>query len=459
MSSWEGPRGLSRGFSRGLSRGVALAALAVLAATYVALAVPVAAPGSAVVLAAAERSPGWLLGPWRLLGASGADGALAGPLFYAGLWLATVAYVVVLACAGAIGRRLAIGAIVTFHVLFMLAPPLLSQDVFSYLAYARLGVLHHLNPYTHSPDAVPTDPIFVFAGSKDASSVYGPLFTIATYPLAKLGVPVAFWTLKAVAALSSLGVVALAWRCAERLGRDPVFVAIAIGLNPLILVHVVGGAHNDGLVVFLALAGMLALLSAGTERSPRQTRARERTAGFLVTGAAGLKASAGLLLPFLVLAGRRRLQTIAGALAAALAIAGASLAVFGTAAFDAFGLLGQNQERTSRWSVPQKVADGLGGITGASVDTLVHFTRGAFAAAFGITLAILLRRTLRAPPGAAHWIGAAGWSTLALLLASAWLVPWYAVWLVPLAALSESRRLLGASIALCAYMLVIAVPL
>src|SRR2546422_963892 len=77
-------------------------------------------------------------------------------------------------------------------------------------------------------------------------------------------------------------------------------------------------------------------------------------------------------------------------------------------------------------------------------DTAVHFARGAFATAFGLTLVILFRRTLRSPPGAAHWIGAAGWSTLALLVASAWLVPWYAVWLVPLAALSESRRLLAA---------------
>src|SRR5256885_4806046 len=41
------------------------------------------------------------------------------------------------------------------HVLFLLAPPLLSQDVFSYVAYARLGVEHHLNPYVHAPTAIP----------------------------------------------------------------------------------------------------------------------------------------------------------------------------------------------------------------------------------------------------------------------------------------------------------------
>ena len=41
----------------------------------------------------------------------------------------------------------------------------------------------------------------------------------------------------------------------------------------------------------------------------------------------------------------------------------------------------------------------LGGVTGGSPDTLVHFTRGAFAVAFGLTLVLLLRRTLRSPPG------------------------------------------------------------
>jgi hypothetical protein len=44
-------------------------------------------------------------------------------------------------------------------------------------------------------------------------------------------------------------------------------------------------------------------------------------------------------------------------------------------------------------------------------------------------------------------------------VASAWLVPWYALWLLPLAAVARNRRLLWASAALCAWMLPIAVPL
>jgi hypothetical protein len=430
-----------------VSRPVAVAALAVLALTYIALAVPVAAPGSTVVLAAAERSPDWLLGPWRAFGAGGADGALTGPLYYTGLWVAMLAYVAMLACSRAIGVRLAAAAIVLLHVLFLLAPPLLSQDVFSYISYARLDVVHGLNPYTHSPDAAPQDAAFVFAGSKDATSAYGPLFTLASYPLAKLGVPTAFWTLKAIAAAASLGVVALTAACARRLGRDPVFAALAVGLNPLVLVHVVGGAHNDALMVLLVMAGALALL--GT---------RDRLAGVAGAGAAAVKASAGLALGFFVVGARERLAVIAGALAVLAAAAVAALAAFGADAVDAFLVIGENQGRTTRWSLPQRTADGISGLTGASSDTVVDFTRGVFAALFALVLVVLVRRTWRTP-GTPYWIEAAGWATLALLLASAWLVPWYAIWLVPLTVLSGNRLLLGAALALCAYMLVIAVPL
>jgi hypothetical protein len=155
------------------------------------------------------------------------------------------------------------------HLLFLLAPPLLSHDVFSYIAYARLGVANHLNPYTHAPLDIPNDPGFTHAGSIDASSAYGPVFTLLTYPLSPLGVPAAFWILKVVAALSSLGVVALVWRIAQRLGRDPLVPALAVGLNPLVLVHVVGGAHNEALTLLITMAGVLLWLSPRAERGDR----------------------------------------------------------------------------------------------------------------------------------------------------------------------------------------------
>jgi alpha-1,6-mannosyltransferase len=415
---------------------------------YFALAVLFAASGSRVVLATDGGSPGWLLGPFHWLGGSFADSRAAGPVFYLGLWAAIIAYAIVLLTARSIGARLALGTVAALHVLFLLSPPLLSQDVFSYLAYARLEVLHGLSPYTHSPDAVPGDAVFGFAGSKDATSAYGPLFTLVTLPLAKLGVPGAFWTLKAVTASASLGIVALTWACARRLGADPVFAVMAVGLNPLVLVHVVSGAHNDALVMLLVMGGVLSVLSAQPAK-----------AGALEAAGAAVKASGGIAAPFMLIGVRNRRRFLIGACGAIAVVAASALAAFGWKALEAFALIGQNQERTTRWSVPQKLADGVGALTGGDPDAIVHFTRGVLGALLAIALVYLLRYAWRARPDPRAWVLAAGWATLAVLVATAWLVPWYAIWVLPLAAISHSRALMAATVMLCAYMLVIAVPL
>lgn len=438
----------------------ARAALASLVAVYVLLAVAFAATGSRVVLATAGGSPDWLLGPLRGLGWSGANGDSAGPLFYLGLWLAMLAYVAVLLLARGIGPRLAISTIAGLNLLFLLAPPLLSQDVFSYISYARLDVLHHLGPYTHSPDAVPSDAVYGFAGSKDASSAYGPLFTIVTLPLAKVAPATAFWILKTGAALATLGVVALTWACARRLGRDPVMPAMVVGLNPLVLVHVVGGAHNDALTVLLWMGAALAMLPVTGRMHPAENGGRsEAVAGALVVTSAAVKVIGGLVGPFLLAVARRPWAFLAGAVAAAAACAAAAVIAFGGSAAEAFVLLGQNQDRTTRWSLPQRTADGIAALTGGSADSIVDFTRAAFVVGFAVVLVLLLLHTWRHRDEPGAWVAPAGWATLALLLATAWLVPWYAIWLLPLAALAPDRRLLAASLALCAYMLVIAVPL
>lgn len=405
-----------------------------------------AAAGSNLVLATSGGSPAWLLGPLRFAGISGANGPLAGPLFYAALWLALVLYVVVLRGLDGIGAHFALGAVIAVHVLFLLAPPLLSHDVFSYIAYARLGVANHLNPYTHAPLDIPNDPGFTHAGSIDAVSAYGPLFTLGTYPLSPLGVAAAFWILKLVAAACSLGIVALVWKIAQRLGRDALFAAVAVGLNPLVLVHVVGGAHNEALTVLITMAGVL--LWVGT---------RKTTGVVVATIATGVKASAGLVLPFLIAGERRDAWRLLGAaVATVIALALIGVAAFGTHALDAFSLIGDNQDRTSRFSLPYKAAQLLGAVLPGNRLDYRDGVRVAFALAFAAVFLWLLWRTWRS---LIEPLDAVGWATLAILVASAWLVPWYILWLLPFAALSRDRRLQLATLAMCAWMLAITVPL
>lgn len=408
-----------------------------------------AAPGSKIVLATSGGSPGWLLGPLRFAGIDAASGRLAGPLFYAALWVALILYAIVVWGSRRFSVRFAFGVVAALHVLFLLAPPLLSQDVFSYIAYARLGVAHGLNPYTHAPLAIAGDPGFTHAGSVDAVSAYGPIFTLLTYPLSPLGVPAAFWILKLVAAAASLGVVALVGRIAERSGRDAVFAMLAVGLNPLVLVHVVGGAHNEALTMLVVMAGVLIWLG----RRPLGTG--------IATLAMGVKASAGIVVPFLAAAGGGvdarpdrgaaarpdRGPRVAAAIAAVVAVAAIGLIAFGTHALDAFTLINSNQDRSSRFSIPHRVA----AIVGAQ-----DVVRTLFAALFVAAFLWLLWKTWRGTIGV---LDAIGWATLALLVASAWLVPWYILWLLPFAALSRDRRLQLTTLVLSAWMLAIAVPL
>ncbi|TMK96991.1 MAG: hypothetical protein E6G41_18910 [Actinobacteria bacterium] len=80
--------------------------------------------------------------------------------------------------------------------------------------------------------------------------------------------------------------------------------------------------------------------------------------------------------------------------------------------------------------------------------------RAVAAALSAIAIAITLWRAWRG----ADWITCAGWATLALLLGTAWLLPWYVTWVTPLAALGTSRRLRIATVLFLAYVCATRVP-
>jgi Glycosyltransferase family 87 len=383
---------------------------------------------------------------------------------YALIWVGFLAYLGVLIALGRGGlmshsdtkptQRLVWGAILALVILFAAVPPLLSHDVYSYVDYARLGVVHDLNPYVNAPSAAPADPAFADVTWTEATSAYGPLFTLLTYPLAWLPVDAAVWTLKAIAATSVLALAGLVAKLAAIRGVDPLRAAAFVGLNPLVLVHVVGGPHNDGLAMLLALVGCMAVLAR-----------REISAGAALVSAVAVKASAAFVAPFALLATRNSrpmgLKAVyistfrpvggmgrfaVGAIAATVVICTVACAAFGWHWLDAIGLAGENQDRTSYMSVPITMAR----LLGLDPDPV----RATFLILFAALIAYLLAWTWRG----GDWISASGWAALGLLLATAWLLPWYLIWVLPFAALSRDTRLQLLVLALTAFQLTTRIP-
>ncbi len=382
--------------------------------------------------------PAWMAGPLR-----GLDMGLSSGGFQALMLIMCASYLLVLVTARTLPVGPLAGGIVLAHLILLLGPPLISQDVFGYLAFARMGALHGLDPYTHVAAEAPTDQIFAFVGWPFQHSPYGPLFTLASYATAPLGLAGGLWAFKALAVVSSLGAVALIARAAARLGHSARWAAAFVGCNPVLLVLAVGGAHNDTLVL-LALALALAL-TAGA--SPRLRSA----AGALAAGV-GVKLTAGLVLPFLVLASPRRRERLGVAASAGLgllALAALGVIGFGVHALGFLDAVGEQQQLVATHSVPAETAR-LVGLSGTP-----SWWRHLYVAGFLGVLAVALWRTARG----ADWRVAAGWATLALLLSTAWLLPWYAIWLLPLAAVSGDRRLRAATLVFCAYAVLIHLPL
>ncbi len=117
-----------------------------------------------------------------------------------------------------------------------LSPPLALTDIFNYINYGRMEVVHNLNPYTTIPVLEPhNDPSYAPSNWHQLLSPYGPLFTLITFVVVPLGVAMSFWRLKGLLMLTSLGIVFLVWRSARLVGRDPVAAIVFVGLNPIVL--------------------------------------------------------------------------------------------------------------------------------------------------------------------------------------------------------------------------------
>jgi len=377
-----------------------------------------AAVGHSALIPKSPAIAGWLRGIGERLGYR---------VFLIALLLASAAYAGLLAVAGSISKRWALILIGALHGIVFAGPILISTDVFSYIAYARMGVEHGLNPYLHGPFWIAHDPVYPYVGHswRHVATAYGPLYTLLSYPLAPLGVRGALWGMKLEALLASAGTLALTWRCARARDRDPVAAILVVGANPLYVIYGLGGAHND-LIMLLAMMAAVSLTFAG----------RDALASAAVVAGALVKVTVAVLLPFMLLS-RRRLAGLLGALAALALGALVSYGVFGAHGVDLIAALNRDAAFVSTDSFATEIAHLFGKPGVFPVDHAI--LKGALV----VVVLYLLWRTWRGY----DWVAASGWTLLAISVASTWLLPWYILWPLPLAVVVRDRRLLAATLA------------
>jgi hypothetical protein len=322
----------------------------------------------------------------------------------------------------------AVCAIAAAIQLVPLAGPLLiSRDVYAYWAYGRVAAVHHANPYSVATVRFHSDPAAramapVWRSSK---SVYGPVFSAASEGLAATSgasAEFAAFGYRLAAALGMLGVTGLALLVAPA----PGFAAAFVGWNPFLAQNFAGGGHNDVWMMAFVL-GALALAAR-----------RPRLAGGSFALAVGMKWVALPLLPLQLLAekGTRARAMLLGFGAVTAAFSALAFVFFGTAWLFA---LAPFAHRHSHWALPSRL-----GTLGLP---------GWFAVApLALAGPWLVRSARRGRPRLSV-------ATILLLLATPWLLPWYAVWVVPLAAVEEDRLAWVLALAFTAYLLPDGVPM
>jgi len=389
---------------------------------------------------------------------------LSSILLWTGVGLMLIAWL-------ALGRRALAGRATEFTMLvttgFWLAPllvsgPIFSRDSYSYLAQGAL-LRDGLDPYAVGPVANPNvlldnvSPVWSVT-----TAPYGPAFIlVAKLVTILVGNNVLAGTM--VLRLCMLpGLAALIWgttRLSRHLSADvPIALWICV-LNPLVLVHLIGGVHNEMLMVGLMAAGIACTFDG-----------RNVLGITLITVAMAVKATAGLSLPFVVWVWMRHLRARgyrpARAFVTATAVSLVVFAVvFGTVTAVAGVGLGwltalAGSVKVINWlSVPTAAANLLHGLAGGAFPhfyTILRATRSVGMVVIAVALPLVWWRFRRDDRAALTGIA---WSMMIVVVFGPAVLPWYYSWPLAVAApLAQSRRAVALIAGLSTWVMVLFRP-
>ncbi|MEV6306850.1 polyprenol phosphomannose-dependent alpha 1,6 mannosyltransferase MptB [Actinoplanes sp. NPDC051861] len=295
--------------------------------------------------------------------------------------------------------------------------PLASYDVYSYACQGWQQAAG-LDPYAGGVDLLGCPWADAVAPTWRASPApYGPVFLVLAAVAAKLGGSLT-GTVALLRVIAVAGVAVIGWRLpvlARRAGVEPARAVFLVLACPLVLIHLISGAHNEAVMVALIVAGL-------------STR-RMLLAGVLLGLAVGVKATAIVVLPFAILLFPhfwRAVAWVGGGAAGALAAVsvGSGLGLGWVTGLTGSGV-------SVQWTAPP-TAIGLTlellGVPGA-----VGVTRVLGLIALVVVLVLLWLRARGRDP-----LLHAGLALAATVLLAPVFHPWYALW--PLAVLAATLR-------------------
>lgn len=191
----------------------------------------------------------------------------------------------------------------------MFIPVVTSSDVFSYIAYARIGVLYHHNPLTTWPATIIQDPVITYVYWVNQPSAYGPVWAAITCAMqwglgfnSPAGILRMMMALRFLGLMMHLGSTYLIWSISGSLQRRRngfadvrrLRATLAFAWNPLLLFEACVNAHVDVTLLFFVLLAIRVL--ARREQSSMRVYL---VAAFLLALAACIKINVVLLAPAL----------------------------------------------------------------------------------------------------------------------------------------------------------------
>ncbi|MGI9125092.1 MAG: polyprenol phosphomannose-dependent alpha 1,6 mannosyltransferase MptB [Mycobacterium sp.] len=362
----------------------------------------------------------------------------------------------------------------------LIAPPMYSKDVYSYLAQSQIARIG-LNPYKVGPaPGLGLDHVFTSSVPslwRETPAPYGPLFLWIGRGISKLTGENIVAAVLCHRLVVLIGVGLIVWatpRLARRCGVAEVSALWLGAANPLLLMHLVAGIHNEALMLGLMLAGTEVALRGIDNPDPilprpaRWPRSRAEWArwaplGLLLAGTVLIAMSSQVKLPGLLAVGfvamalaHRWGGTLKAFLAAGTLTMSVSLAVMaliGWASGLGFGwlfTLGTANVVRSWMSPPTLLALATGQIgillgLGDHTTAVLSLTRAMGVLIIAIVVSWLLLSVLR---GRLHPVGGLGVALGATVLLFPVVQPWYLLWaIIPLAAWATRPRFRIAAIA------------